>query len=30
MISAKDIADKLGVSPSAISIAMNNKPGISD
>ncbi len=30
MVSAKDIATKLGVSPSAVSIAMNNKPGISD
>ncbi len=30
MVSAKDIAEKLGVSPSAVSIAMNNKPGISD
>ncbi|MBQ9047609.1 MAG: LacI family DNA-binding transcriptional regulator [Solobacterium sp.] len=30
MISAKEIAQKLGVSPSAVSIAMNNRPGISD
>ncbi|MBQ6221051.1 MAG: LacI family DNA-binding transcriptional regulator [Solobacterium sp.] len=30
MISAKEIAAKLGVSPSAVSIAMNNKPGISE
>lgn len=29
-ISAKELAQKLGVSPSAVSIALNNKTGISD
>ena len=30
MSSAKEIAAKLGISPSAVSIAMNNRPGISE
>lgn len=29
-ISSKELAEKLGVSPSAVSIALNGKPGISD
>ena len=28
-ITAKEIAEKLGVSPSAVSLALNGKPGVS-
>ncbi len=30
MIRAKELAEKLGVSPSAVSLALNNKPGVSE